>query len=75
MRANINLYKDEDVIGQLEKQLGSLTLKEGKSPIDEALDKGQVKVGSQTRKIVKAKRTNDEAQRLQKKQEEIRKRD
>ncbi len=61
MRSNINLYKDEDVINQLEKQLQSMTLEKQpeKSPADAALDRGQIKKGGQTRKVVKAKRTTD----------------
>ena len=80
MRANINLYKDEDVIAQLEAQLGGLSLNEGqvkagKSPNDIALDQGKAVVGGQTRKVVKAKRQTDEAILDQKRQEKIRKRD
>ena len=54
MRANINMYKDDDVIAALEQQLGSLSLTEGqqessatavgKSPADAALDKGEAVV-------------------------------
>ena len=46
MRQNINLYKDQDVIDELEKQLAGMSLSEtpaetdGKSPIDQALEKG-----------------------------------
>lgn len=51
MRANINLYKDDDVIASLERQLGGLNLTEGnpantgKSPADAALDRGEATVG------------------------------
>lgn len=66
MRANINMYKDEDVINSLEQQLSSLTLSaQTKSPNDVALEKGSVQVGNETRKVVKAKRTTDKAQRDQ----------
>lgn len=81
MRANINLYKDEDVIAQLEAQLGGLSLTNepsttsGKSPNDVALEKGQAVVGGQTRKVVKAKRSTEESQLEQKRQQQIRKRD
>lgn len=48
MRANINLYKDEDVINQLEKQMAALDIVESsasKSPIGEALEAGETVVG------------------------------
>ena len=78
LRANINLYRDDDVINQLEQQLNSLSLTEGKpglSPSDVALQKGSVEVDGQTRKVVKAKRTSAESMREQKKLEAQRKRD
>ena len=83
LRANINLYRDDDVINQLEQQLSSLTLQEntsssaqvGKSPNDAALDKGTAKVGGQERKVVKAKRSSDQAKAEQRRQESIRKKD
>ena len=44
MRANINLFKDQDVIDQLEAQLNAMSISETpantKSPADQALDKG-----------------------------------
>lgn len=65
MRQNINLYKDDDVVAMLEKQLNSMTLEEkmasGKSPSDAALDAGEAKVGNTVRKVVKARRTTDKA--------------
>ena len=66
MRANINLYKDEDVIASLEQKLGALTLDStatGKSPADAALDKGTAEVAGTTRKVVKAKRTTEASTR------------
>ena len=49
MRANINLYKDEDVINELEAQLAGMSINESaannKSPNDAALDKGSFQVG------------------------------
>jgi len=61
LRANINLYRDDDVINQLEQQLGAMTLAEGasqvgKSPNDAALERGTAMVGKTERKVVKAKR-------------------
>ena len=49
MRANINMYKDDDVIAALEQQLGGLSLTSSstqpdKSPADAALDRGEVVV-------------------------------
>jgi len=51
MRQNINLYRDDDVIAELEKQFEDMTIGEkpvedlsSKSPMDEALDKGVAKV-------------------------------
>lgn len=76
MRAGINLYKDEDVINQLEKQLKSMSLTEAsKSPNDVALDKGIAVVGGESRMVHKAKRTTGESKLEQERQEQIRKRD
>ena len=79
MRANINLYKDEDVINSLEKQLGGLSLAPteaiGKSPADAAIDAGKAVVGGQARKVVKAKRSTAESQAENRRQEALRKKD
>ena len=68
MRSNINLYKDEDVINQLENQLAAMSLdnKPEKSPADQALDSGKIQIGGKTRKVVKAKRTTDAEKLAQK---------
>lgn len=54
MRANINLYKDEAVIAELEKRLAGLDLddKAKKSPLMEAMEKGGTVVGGKERKVV-----------------------
>jgi len=54
MRANINLYKDEAVIAELEKRLAGLDLDEKakKSPLMEAMEKGGAVVGGKERKVV-----------------------
>ena len=51
IRQNVNLYRDEDVIEQLESQMAKMNLKETedkedpkKSPMMQALDKGSAKV-------------------------------
>jgi len=81
MRANINLYKDEDVINSLTKQLSGLTVAPkapeavGKSPADAALDAGQAVVGGQARKVVKAKRSTTEGQAEKRRAEALRKKD
>lgn len=79
MRGNINLYKNDDVIQELEAQLNSLQITPGttnvKSPNDAALDAGQATVGGQPRKVVKAKRTTESSTREQAKAEALRKRD
>lgn len=78
MRQNINLYRDDDVIGELEKQLQAMSLNTeaaSKSPIDQALDKGSANVGGQERKVIKAKRTTDKGKKSQKEQETLRKKD
>lgn len=52
--------QDEEVIGELEKQLAALSLgdkiPQAKSPLQDAQDKGSVKVGTSTRKVVTAER-------------------
>ena len=60
IRANVNKYKDEDVIEEL---LGKLSLNPTekkddvkKSPMLDALDKGEAKVDGQQRKVVKGAR-------------------
>lgn len=58
MRAHINIYKDEDVIAELEKKLAGLDL-EGTakaSPISEAMEQGTAVVAGQERKVVAGKR-------------------
>ena len=66
MRAGINLYKDEDVINQLEKQLKSMSLNDmAKSPNDAALDKGIAVVAGESRMVHKAKRTTGESREEQ----------
>ena len=60
IRANVNKYKDEEVIEEL---LGKLSLNPTeekldvkKSPMLDALDKGETKVEGQQRKVVKGAR-------------------
>ena len=60
IRANVNKYKDEEVIEEL---LGKLSLNPTeekldvkKSPMLDALDKGEAKVEGQQRKVVKGAR-------------------
>ena len=60
IRANVNKYKDEEVIEEL---LGKLSLNPTeekldvkKSPMQDALDKGEAKVEGQQRKVVKGAR-------------------
>jgi nonsense-mediated mRNA decay protein 3 len=60
IRQNVNLYKDDDVIDELEKQLAGLALDDKKpeatvkkSSVSEALDKGQATVNGKERKVVK----------------------
>jgi len=63
IRQNVNLYKDDDVIGELEKQLAGLALDDKKpeasvekSSVAQALDKGQATVNGKERKVVKVAR-------------------
>ena len=60
MRANINLYKDDAVISELEKQLSMLSIADKPEP--SPLDNGTFQVGGQTRKVVKAKRVTEAGQ-------------
>ena len=60
MRANINLYKDTDVINELEAQFANMGISEKKddykSPIQKAQEEGSAIVGGDQRKVVSTKR-------------------
>lgn len=66
MRQNIMLFKDEEVIDELEKQLAGLTLDDktptAKSPLQDAQEKGSVQVGTEQRKVVTADRKTKQGQ-------------
>ena len=79
IRANVNKYKDEDVIEEL---LGKLSLNPTekkddvkKSPMLDALDKGEAKVDGQQRKVVKGARKTAQGKQIQKEAEEQRKKE
>lgn len=58
LRQQIALYRNEDVIGELEKKIAQLDLEDTvkKSPLQEELDKGNTKVGKEDRKVTKGVR-------------------
>jgi len=58
LRANVNLYKDDDVIAQLEQQISNLNLDEtdGKSKLTTDLSKGKTQVEGEERQVKAAKR-------------------
>lgn len=63
MRQNIRLYKNKNVVDDLEKQLAALTLNENVpklAPIETAQEKGSIKVGTETRKVVTGSRKTKE---------------
>lgn len=53
LRQQIDLYRNEDVIEELEKRIAKLDLDDvvKKSPLQQELDKGNTKVGSNDRKV------------------------
>ena len=56
-RANVNLYRNDDIIGQLEAQIGKMTLDDAKqSNIKSDIEKGVSKVGNEERLVKKAVR-------------------
>jgi hypothetical protein len=56
-RANVNLYKDDDVIGQLEAQIGNMNLDDTKeSSLKTVLDKGIKLTAGEERPVKKAVR-------------------
>lgn len=54
-RANVNLYRDDDIIGQLEAKISGLTLEES-SKLEKNLESGTSRVGSDDRQVKKAVR-------------------
>lgn len=78
LRGQIDLYKNEDVIGQLEKKLAgmNLTAEEAKvSAVQAGLDRGKAKVGGEERTVTKAVRKTKEGRERQAESEETRKRE
>ena len=51
LRANVNLYKDDDIIAQLEDKISKMNLEEKDSKVKEAIGKGQIKVGENERVV------------------------
>ena len=58
LRANVNLYKDDDIIAQLEAKIGNMTLEDNakESTLKQDLDKGVSNVGGDHREVKKAVR-------------------
>lgn len=59
-RGNMNLYKDEDVIAQLQAQIAGMTLEEKPSQLTNQLKSGSSQVEGEDRKIKAAKRKTKE---------------
>lgn len=76
MRGQIDLFKNEDVINEIEKKLAGMNLEETKkSQIQSDLEKGKAKVGAEDRRVVKAPRKTKEGHQRQAESEEARKRE
>ena len=65
LRANVNLYRDDDVIAALEAQMGQMTLDEKASNFDKDLKIGVTKVAGEERKVKAAKRKTAEGKNKQ----------
>lgn len=76
MRQQIDLYRNDDVINELEKKLAGMNLEESKkSQVQAAIDTGKGKVGKDERKIVKGARKTDQGRQKHAESEEARKRE
>jgi hypothetical protein len=76
MRQQIDLYRNDDVINELEKKLAGMNIEESKkSQVQSALDSGKGKVGKDERKVVKASRKTEEGRGKHAESEEARKRE
>jgi hypothetical protein len=76
LRQQIDLYRNDDVINELEKKLAGMNLEEQKkSQIQSAIDSGKGKVGKDERKIVKGARKTEEGRLKHAESEESRKRE
>jgi hypothetical protein len=76
IRQQIDLYRNEDVINELEKKLAGMNLEEAKkSQIQSAIDAGKGKVGKDERKIVQGARKTDEGRLKHAESEEARKKE
>jgi hypothetical protein len=66
-RSNVNLYKNDDAIAELEAEMGALTLNEGeKSKFGQDLKQGKTKVMGEMREIKEIKRKTDKGKKGQK---------
>jgi hypothetical protein len=77
LRAQIDLYKNEDVINELEKKLAGMNIEEEakKSNVQAAIDSGKKQVGGDERKIVKGARKTEGGRLKHAESEESRKRE
>lgn len=77
LRGQIDLYKNEDVINELEKKLAGMTIDDAgkKSKIQAELDSGKSKVGNEERRLAKGARKTEEGRLKHAESEEKRKRD
>ena len=76
LRGQIDLYRNEDVINELEKKLAGINLEESKkSQIQTAIDSGKSKVSGEQRKIVKGNRKTDEGRQKHAESEESRRKE
>jgi hypothetical protein len=76
LRQQIDLYKNEDVINELEKKLAGMSIDESKkSKIQSELDNGVSKVGIEERRLAKGARKTDEGRLKHAESEEKRKKE
>jgi hypothetical protein len=77
LRGQIDLYKNEEVINELEKKLAGMNLEQqlasDKSKTQQELDAGLTKVGSEERRLAKGNRKTQEGKQKQAETEESRK--
>jgi hypothetical protein len=74
LRQQIDLYRNDEVINELEKKLAGMTIEE-KSAVAKTLDSGKKTVGTEERKVVKGTRKTHEGRQRQAESEEIRRKE
>ena len=60
LRQNVNLYRDDDIVAQLEAKISNMNLDDDASQLKKDLETGKTKVGGEERSIKTATRKTDE---------------